>query len=144
MTRSKGLLKGFIGFNALLLVGVLALSGCGGGGASGYSLPAPSATPTQLANGGLPGDIPVYPGAQFVGNPSSGQTTFQAPAAQETVKSFYQQQMPQNGWQPGQVIDNGPDGIFLSFSKATRMAHITISPGASATQSTILITFGNS
>ena len=129
--------------NALLFVSLLAVSGCGGG-SDGYSLPAPTATPTQPANGGLPGDIPIYPGAQFVGNPSPGQATFQAPASQEMVKSFYQQQMPQNGWQEVQVVDNGADGIFLSFSKDTRMAHISISPGTSSSQSVILITIGNS
>src|SRR5579883_890471 len=128
----------------VLLLGLLALSGCSSSSTSSYSVPTFTPTSTPPANGGLPTDIPAYPGAQFIGNPSPGQATFQAPASQETVKSFYQQQMPQNGWQEVQAVDNGTDGIFLSFSKDTRMAHISISPGASSGQSTILITVGNS
>lgn len=129
--------------SALLLLALLALGGCGGGAGGIYSVPALSPTPTRPVSSGLPSDVPIYPGAQLVGKPSANQATFQAPADQETVSHFYQQQMPQQGWKTGQVQDNGADGIFLTFTKDTRTLHINISPGNASNQSTLVITLGN-
>ncbi len=126
----------------LLLAGILALGGCGGGSTT-TSLPPlspPTATPTLPPNGGLPSDIPLYPGAQLIGTPSQNQASFQAAASQETISTFYQQQMPQHGWKTVQVQDNGPDGIILTFSKDTRVAHFVISPGIGNGGSAVLIT----
>ena len=118
------------------------MGGCGGSSGSTYTVPPLSPTPTQPVSSGLPSDIPIYPGAQLAGNPSAGQATFQAPASQEAVSTFYQQQMPQQGWKAGQVQDNGADGIFLTFTKDTRTVHISISPGSAQNQSTLIITVG--
>ena len=127
---------------SLLALGLLILGGCDGGTSSSSALPplTQTATSTQPARGGLPSDIPIYPGARFIGNPSASQASFQAPATQETISTFYQQQMPQNGWKTIQVQDNGPDGIILTFSKDTRTAHIVIAPGIGTTQASVLIT----
>jgi hypothetical protein len=133
---------------ALLSIGgllmLLALGGCGGSGAAGTPYVVATPTPTQTPSSGLPSDIPIYPGAQLVGNPSANQATFQAPADQETIRSFYQQRLPQEGWKMVQIQDNGTDGIFLTFTKDTRTLHINISPGSAPNQSTLLITVGNS
>jgi|SRR5579859_2766663 len=135
--------------SALMMVVLLALSGCdtSSPGTASVTISRPTATPTQPPNGGLPSDIPIYPGAQVVSNSSSaqpGQASFQAPASLEMVSSFYQQQMPQQGWKATQVQDNGADGVILAFSKDTRVAHIVISPGFQSGQVVILITLGNS
>ncbi len=129
--------------SALLLLAFLALGGCGGGSTAGYVVPTLPPTPTQPASSGLPGDIPIYTGAQLSGKPSANQATFQVPADQETVSTFYQQQMPQQGWKTGAVQDNGTDGIFLTFTKDTRTAHINIAPGSAPNQSTVIITVGS-
>jgi hypothetical protein len=130
--------------SALLMLALLALGGCGDSSGSAYTLPPqPTPAPTQPASSGLPSDIPIYPGAQLVGNPSTNQATFQAPADQETISKFYQQQMPQQGWKTGQIQDNGADGIFLTFTKDARTLHVTITPGNTTNQSTLLITVGN-
>jgi len=128
--------------NSLLPVVMLALGGCGGATSSTPlpTLSLPTATATLPPNGGLPSDIPIYPGAQIIGAPSQGQAGFQATASQETISSFYQQQMPQHGWKTVQVQDNGLDGIILTFSKDTRVAHLVISPGIDTGQSVVLIT----
>ena len=132
--------------NSLLALGLLTLGGCGGGNSSSGALPPLSvtATPTRPAHGGLPSDIPIYPGAQFIGNPSASQASFQAPATQEALSAYYQQQMPQNGWKTLQVQDNGQDGIILTFSKDTRTAHIVIAPGIGTNQASVLITITSS
>lgn len=140
MQRSR---LAIVPISALLMLALLALGGCGGGSSGGYTVPLPTPTPTRPASSGLPGDVPIYPGAQLVGNPSANQTTFQAPADQETISHFYQQQMPRQGWKTGQVQDNGADGIFLTFTKDTRTLHINISPGNAPSQSTLIITLGN-
>lgn len=132
--------------NSLLALGLLTLGGCDGG-TSSSGPPSPlsvTATATQPARGGLPSDIPIYPGAKFIGNPSASQASFQAPATQEALSTFYQQQMPQNGWKTLQVQDNGQDGIILTFSKDTRTAHIVIAPGIGTNQASVLITITNS
>ncbi len=128
--------------SALLLLALLAFGGCGDSAGS-YALFTPTSAPTQPANSGLPSDIPIYPGAQLVGKPAANQATFQAPADQKTVKSFYQQQMPQQGWKTGVIQDNGTDGIFLTFTKDTRTAHVNIAPGNTPGQSTLIITVGD-
>ena len=132
--------------SSLLAPGLLTLGGCGGETSSGGPLPPLrlTATATQPVHGGLPSDIPVYPGAQFIGNPSASQASFQAPATQEAISTFYQQQMPQNGWKTLQVQDNGQDGIILTFSKDTRTAHIVIAPGIGTNQASVLITITTS
>jgi hypothetical protein len=129
--------------SALLLLALLALGGCDGSASGSYTVPPLSPTPTRPTSSGLPSDIPIYPGAQLVGNPSANQATFQVPGDQETISSFYQQHMPQQGWKTGQIQDNGVDGIFLTFTKDTRTVHINISPGSAANQSTLIITVGN-
>jgi hypothetical protein len=136
-------LTALISIGALLMLALLALGGCGGSAGSVYSVPPLTPTPTRPASSGLPSDVPIYPGAQLIGKPSANQATFQAPADQETVSSFYQQQMPRQGWKTGQVQDNGADGIFLTFTKDTRTIHVTISPGNTPNQSTLIITLGN-
>ncbi len=132
--------------SALLMLALLVLSGCdtNSPGTTTVTLPRPTATPTQPPNGGLPDDIPLYPGAQLVAAPASGQSSFQVTASLEMVSSFYQQQMPQQGWKVTQMQDNGSDGVILAFSKDTRVAHIVISPGFQSGQVVILITLGNS
>lgn len=130
--------------SALLVLALLLLEGCSGGPGGGYGAPLIlTPTPTHPLSSGLPSDVPIYPGAQLVGNPSANQAAFQVAADQETVKRFYQQQMPQQGWQAGQAQDNGADGIFLTFTKDTRTIHVTISPGNAANESTLIITLGN-
>ena len=124
------------------MLALLALGGCGGGPSGTFTFTPLPSTPTQPVSSGLPSDIPIYPGAQLAGSPSAGQATFQAPASQQAVSTFYQQQMPQQGWKAGQIQDNGADGIFLTFTKDTRTAHISISPGIAQNQSTLLITVG--
>jgi ABC-type phosphate transport system substrate-binding protein len=127
--------------SSVLALCLLTLGGCGGASSSG-ALPPLTLTPTatQPARGGLPGDIPIYPGARFIGNPSSSQASFQAPATQEALSTYYQQQMPQNGWTTVQVQDHGQDGIILTFTKDTRTAHIVIAPGIGTNQASVLIT----
>jgi ABC-type phosphate transport system substrate-binding protein len=131
--------------SSLLALCLLTLGGCGGGSSSG-ALPPLTLTPTatQPARGGLPSDIPIYPGARFIGNPSASQASFQAPATQEALSTYYQQQMPQNGWTTVQVQDNGQDGIILTFTKDTRTAHIVIAPGIGTNQASVLITITTS
>lgn len=131
---------------SLLTLCLLTLDGCGGGSNATGALPplTLTATPTTPVHSGLPSDIPIYPGAQFIGNPSASQASFQAPATQEALSTFYQQQMPQNGWQTLQVQDHGQDGIILTFSKDTRTAHIVIAPGIGTNQASVLITITSS
>ena len=126
--------------SAMLL---LALSACGDTPSSSYVVPTLTPTPTHQVSSGLPNDIPIYPGAQLSGKPSADQATFQAPADQQTVSAFYQQQMPQEGWTTGEIEDNGADGIILTFTKDTRTVHLSISPGSAQGQSTLIITVGN-
>src|SRR5579885_372506 len=128
--------------SSALALCLLALGGCGGESSSSGALPplTVTQTATQPARGGLPGDIPIYPGARFIGNPSSSQASFQAPATQEALSTYYQQQMPQNGWTTVQVQDHGQDGIILTFTKDTRTAHIVIAPGIGTNQASVLIT----
>jgi hypothetical protein len=130
-----------VSMSALLMLVLLAPGGCGGG-AGGFYGPPPPATPspTKPASSGLPSDIPIYPNAQLIGKPAANQATFQAPADQQTVKNFFQRNMPQQGWKAGQVEDNGADGIFLTFTKDTRTVHINISPGSAPGASTLIIT----
>jgi hypothetical protein len=132
-------------FGLLLVLGVLALSGCGESSIGGPLPPTPTTAPTELPGSGLPSDIPIYPGAQPVNLPTSqaGQASFQVTATPEMVSSFYQQQMPQQGWKKTQLNDNGADGVILAFRKDTRVAHIVISPGFNAGQVVILITVGS-
>ena len=128
--------------SSLLLLALLAMGGCGNSSSGAYTVPPLTPTPSRPVSSGLPGDIPIYPGAQLAGNPSASQATFQAPANQEAISTFYQQQMPQQGWKAGQIVDNGADGIFLTFTKDTRTVHINISPGNVQNQSTLIITVG--
>ncbi len=133
-----------VSITGILLAGMLTLGGCGGSTGNVKMLPTLTATPTQPGNGGLPADIPIYPNAQFIGSPSQGQASFQAPATQAMVSTFYQQQMPQHGWKTTQVQESGTDVVILTFRKDTRTVHIVIAPGSSAGQSSVLITVGNS
>jgi hypothetical protein len=128
--------------NSLLVACLLALGGCNGSSPTTQLPPLspPTATATLPPNGGLPSDIPLYPGAQPIGAPTQNQASFQSSASQETISTFYQQQMPQHGWKTVQVQDNGPDGIILTFSKDTRVAHFVISPGIGNGGSAVLIT----
>lgn len=121
---------------------LLALAGCGSDNGSTTSANTPRPTPS--ASSGLPGDIPIYPGAQLVGTPAPGQASFQMPGSPQAISSYYQSQMPQHGWKTDQVQDNGADGILLAFSKDTRTAHFAIAPGAQARQTTVLITVATS
>lgn len=116
---------------------LLALSGCG---SDNSAAPSTTIKATPSANTGLPNDIPIYPGAQLVGTTAPGQASFQMPGSPQAISSYYQTEMPKHGWKIDQVQDNGADGILLAFSKAGRTAHFAIAPGASARQTTVLIT----
>ena len=121
----------------LIAFTLLALSGCG---SDNTATTAPTTRPTPSVNTGLPDDIPLYPGAQLVGSTAPGQVSFQMPGSPQAISSYYQNEMPKHGWKTDQVQDNGADGILLAFSKAGRIAHFAIAPGASARQTTVLIT----
>jgi hypothetical protein len=126
----------------LLAFTLLTLAGCGSDGTATTST-TPPITSTPSAGTGLPDDIPIYPGAQLVGTPAPGQASFQMPGSSQAISSYYQSQMPEHGWKTDQVQDNGTDGILLAFSKGGRVAHFAIAPGASAQQTTVLITVSN-
>ena len=128
-------------FMFLIAFALLVLSGCGG---DNTATTAPTTKPSPSVNTGLPDDIPLYPGAQLVGSPAPGQASFQMPGSPQAISSYYQSEMPKQGWKTDQVQDNGADGILLAFSKAGRTAHFAIAPGASARQTTVLITVSTS
>jgi hypothetical protein len=121
-----------------LALTLLAFAGCGSDTTTATS--STPIKPTPSASSGLPDDIPIYPGAQLVGTPASGQASFQVPGSPQAISSYYQAQMPEHGWKTDQVQDNGADGILLAFSKTGRTAHFVIAPGAQAQQTTVLIT----
>ena len=115
------------------------LAGCGGSvvpptatrtsptqGSAPSGTPAPISTPAPL-----PGDIPVYPGAHLLvaQDISTGTLYFyQAVDSPAPVIQFYLAQMPKNGWQQQTAEPNGPEGMYLVYTKEDQSITMNIVP----------------
>jgi hypothetical protein len=88
---------------------------------SGPDGPLPTIDPAQS---GLPGDIPLYPGATGLMN-SGSFIAFTASDPLDTVADFYRKQMPENGWTI--TDENNPtDTVILALEKNGRKKFLTL------------------
>jgi hypothetical protein len=81
----------------------------------------------------LPEDIPVMDGATEL-TAMSGVVSYKTTHSVEEVTAFYNQAMPQKGWQAGQSAVEG----MLSFTKDQRQATVMIQGESGATTVTVL------
>jgi hypothetical protein len=81
----------------------------------------------------LPEDIPVMDGATEL-TAMSGVVSYKTTHSVEEVTAFYNQAMPQNGWQAGQGAVEG----MLNFSKDQRQATVMIQAESGVTTVTVI------
>ena len=76
--------------------------------------------PEAALSGGLPADVPLYPGATGLSS-MMGFVTFNAPDDVETVKGFYNDALADNGW------ETDGDEFMPTWTKGERSLQIFIS-----------------
>jgi hypothetical protein len=88
----------------------------------------------------MPADIPIPEDAQELFASSSGLITFESPSSTEELASFYQAEMPKNGWTEVKV-EQIADLFDMEYRKDNRTATFTIaSPSEGSNLATVFIT----
>lgn len=84
----------------------------------------------------FPEDVPVYPGLNIhaAGKAGPGYSLQgQSADAADEIARFYEQQMAEQGWQPGGETAAGPGMRMLRFTQEQRTAGVTLIGGDTAT-----------
>jgi hypothetical protein len=89
---------------------------------------------------GVPADMPIPDDAEELYASSSGLITFESPSSTEELASFYQAEMPANGWAEVKV-EQIMDMFDMEYHKDSRTATFTIAPPAEdSDRATVFIT----
>jgi len=89
---------------------------------------------------GVPADMPIPDDAEELYASSSGLITFESPSSTEELASFYQAEMPTNGWTEVKV-EQIMDLFDMEYRKDNRTATFTIAPPAEGSdRATVFIT----
>jgi hypothetical protein len=93
----------------------------------------------------LPGDVPVYPGAQVLASISAGgrgtMLTLRADAAAGDVHSFYRSKLVEKGWTIEGEMNLGGQQTLMA-EKADRKATVQIGSSDDGTQIVVSVTGG--
>ncbi|MFN7974357.1 MAG: hypothetical protein U0166_18745 [Acidobacteriota bacterium] len=94
----------------------------------------------------FPKDVPVYPGATpgygVTATGDKGATVAVLNTTDDPAKvlTFYQAELPKNGWEIKTTVDSKAEGGMLLATKDTRQATVMIGKGSDAGASTISLT----
>jgi hypothetical protein len=94
--------------------------------------------PEALEGATVPEDIPVMDDAQEVAS-FMGMITYTSPSAADAVASFYEEQLPANGWTGGEMSEFGGMYMFSDYTKEGRTLSVNISFDEETEQSQVFI-----
>ena len=90
----------------------------------------------SLESTGLPSDLPIYPGAELqLAGP--GSATFKVDADVDTVKKYYESQMPAAGWSLDGAPFEGSGSYIANWKKGDDEIGIMITPDQNGSMLTI-------